>query len=96
MNSSDVKKWYYILPVVSIGAFFVVWVLLASGGDSMIPTPYETLMRFLDICVNPISQATLPIHIWASLKRVLIAFFFAIILGVFLGVGLGWDRFLKS
>ena len=29
MNSSDVKKWYYILPVVSIGAFFVVWVKLA-------------------------------------------------------------------
>lgn len=92
MNDRVVKKWYYILPVVSIGAFFVAWILLASGGDSIIPTPYETLMRFLDILVNPISEATLPLHIWASLKRVLIAFFFAIILGVLLGVVLGWSK----
>ena len=62
----------------------------------MIPTPYATLQRFLDICVNPISEATLIVHIWASLKRVLIAFFFAIVLGVFLGVGLGWSKAFDS
>ena len=41
---------------------------------------------------NPISQAILPVHIWVSLRRVLIAFFFAIVLGVGLGVGLGWSK----
>lgn len=96
MNSAEVKKWYYVLPVASIGLFFLVWIILARGESSMIPTPYETLMRFLDICVNPISKAILPVHIWASLKRVLIAFAFAIVLGVSLGVGLGWSKAFHS
>lgn len=96
MNSSEVKKWYYILPVLSIGMFFAAWIFLSQGADTMIPTPYATLQRFLDICVNPISEATLIVHIWASLKRVLIAFFFAIVLGVFLGVGLGWSKAFDS
>ncbi len=47
--------------------------LVAQGEGSMIPTPYATLMRFLDICVHPISKAVLPVHMWMSLKRVLIA-----------------------
>lgn len=59
--------------------------------------PYTTGYRkkFLNIMTNPISQAILPVHIWVSLRRVLIAFFFAIVLGVGLGVGLGWSKNLQ-
>lgn len=92
MDSKEVKKWYYILPVVSIGIFIVLWLFLSSAENSMIPTPKETWDKFIDIMINPISQAILPVHIWVSLKRVLIAFFFAIILGIGLGVGLGWSK----
>lgn len=91
MNSADTKKWYYMLPIVSIAILLGGWMLLAQGEGSMIPTPYATLMRFLDICVHPISKAVLPVHMWMSLKRVLIAFVFAIVLGIGLGVGLGWS-----
>ena len=30
MNSSEVKKWYYILPVLSIGTFFAAWIFLSQ------------------------------------------------------------------
>ena len=91
MNNTETKKWYYILPVISIGILIAGWVLLAQGENSMVPTPYATFMRFMDICMNPISKAILPVHLWVSLRRVLIAFAFAIVLGIGLGVGLGWS-----
>lgn len=96
MNSAEVKKWYYILPVLSIGIFVAVWIFLSASPDSMIPTPGETLARFIEIMQEPISKATLPIHVWVSLKRVLIAFFFAIMLGVTLGVFLGWSKIFHA
>ena len=92
MDSKETKKWYYVLPVVSIGIFILAWVWLSSAENSMIPTPLATWEKFLNIMTNPISQAILPVHIWVSLRRVLIAFFFAIVLGVGLGVGLGWSK----
>ena len=90
------KKWYKILPVISILLLLGGWTLLAKRGDSMIPTPYATLMRFLDICVHPISKAILPVHLWVSLRRVLIAFAFAIVLGIGLGVGFGWSKTFRA
>jgi len=92
MNSAKTKKWHYVLPVLSIILLLGVWRLLASTPDSMVPTPLETLQRFLYICANPISEATLPIHLLVSLKRVLISFAFAIVLGIGLGVALGWSK----
>ena len=75
MDSKETKKWYYVLPVVSIGIFILAWVWLSSAENSMIPTPLATWEKFLNIMTNPISQAILPVHIWVSLRRVLIAFF---------------------
>ena len=84
------KKWInWLLSVCSIGIFVVLWVILAGQEGSMVPTPGETLERFLEIMADPIANATLPAHIWASLQRVLIAFFFAVVLGVALGIGIG-------
>lgn len=92
MDSKAIKKWYYALPIISLGIFVILWVALSGAENSMIPTPQATFDKFLNIMVNPISEAILPIHIWTSLQRVLIAFFFAILLGVGLGVGLGWSK----
>ena len=82
-------KWVNILlSVCSIGIFVVLWVVLSGQEGSMVPTPAATLEKFLQIMADPIANATLPAHIWASLQRVLIAFFFAVVLGVALGIGI--------
>ena len=62
MDSKETKKWYYVLPVVSIGIFILAWVWLSSAENSMIPTPLATWEKFLNIMTNPISQAILPVH----------------------------------
>lgn len=94
--NGKMKSWYRLLPIASLGLFVVVWVILARGENSMVPTPGETLSRFLDIMANPISKAILPVHLLISLRRVLIAFFFAIVLGILLGVALGWNRTFRA
>ena len=47
MDSKETKKWYYVLPVVSIGIFILAWVWLSSAENSMIPTPLATSDRIL-------------------------------------------------
>lgn len=79
------------LPVVSIGAFLIIWIVLAGKEGSLLPTPVATAVKFVDILFHPISNATLIVHILASLRRVMIAFVAAVITGVGLGVGLGWS-----
>lgn len=96
MNNSKTKIWHYILPVLSVLFMLGIWTVLASSKNSLVPTPYETAVRFWDICIHPISKATLPGHLWASLRRVLIAFAFAIVLGISLGVAFGWNKYFRA
>ena len=88
MNKKKVLS--LLLNISSLMVFVVLWIILANKGGSMLPTPTETFSRFIDILTKPISKATLPLHIWVSLRRVLIAFAFAVFIGISLGVGLGW------
>ena len=46
MDSKETKKWYYVLPVVSIGIFILAWVWLSSAENSMIPTPLAILLCY--------------------------------------------------
>ena len=95
MNKTT-KKWYYLLSVLSVAVLVLLWYFIATREGSIIPSPVETWNRFLDICINPISKAVLAVHVWVSLKRVLIAFAFAIVLGVTLGVLFGWSRTFRA
>ena len=52
MDSKETKKWYYVLPVVSIGIFILAWVWLSSAENSMIPTPLATWEKFLNIMTS--------------------------------------------
>lgn len=92
MNHNLSRKWYYILPVLSLLTLFAVFLFLSSREGSMIPTPGQIWHRFVELMTTPISRATLPVHIWVSLRRVLTAFIASIFLGVALGVFLGWNK----
>ena len=96
MSNRKTQIIYYTLSVLSVVFLLVCWQVLASREGSVVPTPIDTLERFLDICVHPISKAILIVHVWVSLRRVLIAFAAAIILGVPLGVLFGWNRTFRA
>ena len=88
----NIKKFiYFILPVLSILTIVMFFFVMSSQEGSMIPSPPEIARKFISMMTIPISRATLEVHVWVSLKRVLSAFFVAIGLGIALGVALGWS-----
>lgn len=85
-----------ILPFLSIALLLGIW-LYASGINSMlVPTPGMVWDRLVQLFVKPIGNVNLFGHILASLKRVFIALFFAILLGVTIGVLIGWNRAFRA
>lgn len=84
------KIIYSVLPILSVITLIGGWTLLSLQEGTLIPTPIETWNRFITIMQEPISKATLPVHILVSLRRVLIAFCIAILLGITTGVLFGW------
>lgn len=86
------KPWYIVLPFLSIAIVLGAWTMAALPENSLFPSIPETLKRFGEICVQPLSGATLFGHILASLRRVLSAYLLACVLGITLGVAFGWFR----
>ena len=90
MAEKGKKMIYYILPVLSIGILVVLWGALCVQKPDIMPTPAAVIKKIADITVNPISNATLPVHILVSLGRVLSAFAAACVFGIVLGILMGW------
>lgn len=90
MAEKGKKMIYYILPVLSIGILVVLWGVLCVQKPDIMPTPASVIKKIADITVNPISNATLPVHILVSLGRVLSAFATACVFGIVLGILMGW------
>jgi len=81
-----------ILPVISIALLFIAWVFFSTRNPDFFPTPEMTLNRLIDLIMFPVSKISVLGHIWASLRRVLVAFAVAIITGILLGVTMGWNK----
>ncbi len=85
-----------IIPYLSILTLIIVWTIVSSVGNSAIfPSPISVLERMGRLFTEPIQGKNIFGHIWASLQRVLIAMFFATLIGVTLGVMIGWSKRLR-
>lgn len=83
---------YKILPVIAIILLICLWFAAAGAENSNFPSPMDIWARFLRICEKPIKGLGLFGHIWASLKRVFIALFFAWLIGISFGILIGWNK----
>ena len=84
------ERYYYILSLLSLAIFVFLWALLDNSEGSVIPNPIEVLRRFILVIREPVAKTGLLMHIWASLRRVLIAFVFASASGIVVGILIGW------
>lgn len=84
------KKISYrdILPIISVALVFVLWILVARSNESL-ASPFDTYKRFIMLTQNSLMGTSLLGHIWASLRRILVSFVIASIVGVTLGVCFG-------
>lgn len=84
--------FYTILPVISILLLIYAWYAVSSARPDMFPTIEATWERLLRLFEQPIMRVSYWGHIWASLKRVLIALIASIIIGVAFGTMIGWNK----
>ncbi len=94
-SESSTGSWIIrLLPFLSIAAIAVVWQGIAATGyfGKALPSPSAVAVQLVKMLSVPVGQNTLFGHIWASMLRVLSAFFIAVVIGIPLGLMMGWNK----
>jgi ABC-type nitrate/sulfonate/bicarbonate transport system permease component len=93
------RQAFVWLSVAGFAGFFGLWTLIAVAGvvpQAFLPTPWAVVERFYQLTQTPFVGYTLQQHLASSLGRYLMGFGVATILGVPLGLTMGWFRWLDE
>lgn len=87
-----------IYTCVSLFALLLVWELLArfTSAAMFLPPASQILAAFFKSFVEPIGKHTMIVHIGVSLYRVAVAFSLATVMGIALGIGMGYSETLEA
>lgn len=87
----------YILYMVSTILFFLIWDIISIKSlGKLVPRPLEVLNRIISLLYQPLAGKTLMEHLWFSIRRVLIAFGIATIIGIPIGVLMGVNKYIYA
>lgn len=95
-KSLGVRIVYFVAPYVAICALLIIWMAAAQENVLIFPTPLIVIKKIGDLLVNPLSGTTLLGHILKSMIRVFSGLIAAIVVGVPLGILIGWNRTVKA
>ena len=87
------------ISVASTAALFLLWFGVTAAGliePLFLPSPGAVLDRFFEVAAEGFGGATLLEHIWASLRRVLLAFVLATVTAVPIGILMGTSRWVRG
>lgn len=90
------KAAYYVGPYLLIAAFLLLWHSVASTGKTMLPTPYAALRRLVTIWLGDVAKHPMIYHVWISMRRVLSALIFSVVVGVPFGIAMGWNKTFRA
>ena len=85
--------------LIGLGVFLGIWTLLSASGwvsRQFLPTPLAVLSRFIVLLTTPFAGATLPQHLASSFQRYIYGVSLAAIIGIPLGLMMGWFRWLDD
>ena len=93
MNGFIKANSAWLAPMASIGAFVVLWGIVSlKVNPEFLPSPAMVWHEFIRLCHVPVGGTSLAGHVGYSLQRVLIAFGLAVLMGLPLGLLMGWSR----
>ena len=92
----DAEKTLY--AVAAIATFFLVWQFLTTftAVKETTPTPIEVLKLLFQSFYTPIGNKVIAGHLLVSLRRVLVGFSVATLLGIVLGIAMGTSRWAEA
>jgi ABC-type nitrate/sulfonate/bicarbonate transport system permease component len=79
--------------------FLAIWTALSVSGAvprAFLPAPYDVAARFVQLLSTPFAGATLPQHLASSILRFAYGFVLGALIGVPLGLLMGWFRVLDE
>ena len=88
-----------LLGFAGLAVFLAIWTGLSVSGlvpRLFLPTPLEVLDRFVDLLDRRFAGATLPGHLAASFQRFAYGFLLAALIGIPLGLLMGWFQILDE
>lgn len=89
----------FLLNLVGLFGFFGLWQLVAMSGltpPQFLPTPAAVVDKFVQLMQTPFAGFTLQQHLLSSLGRFGMGFGLAALIGVPLGLMMGWFRWLDD
>jgi len=89
------RVWHYFQYTIGLIVFIIAWQLI-SVRIGFIPTPYETLIRLGTVWSVPVAKVSMIMHVLISVRRVALALLIAIVLGIPLGILMGWNRVFRA
>jgi NitT/TauT family transport system permease protein len=89
----------FALGAIGLAGFIALWTLLSVSGlvpRQFLPTPLDVLNRVVLLMGSPFAGATLPQHLASSFQRYAYGVVLAAVVGVPLGLLMGWFRWLDD
>lgn len=99
MNDKLAPGQFWRLTAIGTVAFFAFWYLaraLHFAPPQFLPMPHEVLAKLVDLLHNPFAGYVLVDHMLASLERFGMGFGLAALIGIPLGLAMGWFRMLDD
>lgn len=90
------RIWMMLLPVLAVSILVLAYVYVSWKNSVLLPSIPEIWARCVKLFTNPVKGVNLLGHVWASLRRVMIALLFAWVLGVAFGILIGWSKTLNA
>lgn len=87
---------YYIGPLLLLAAFILLWQHVATTGKTLLPTPGATLKRLITVWSGNVAKHPMIYHVWISMRRVLTALVFSVVVGVPFGIAMGWNKLFRA
>ena len=82
------------LPYISLSVFFAFWQFIVDAGfvpNELLASPSQVVKLFVDKLTNPLPDgAVLLVHIITSLQEALLGYSLALLIGIPLGLAMGW------
>ncbi|MDF2654612.1 MAG: hypothetical protein K0R19_1086 [Bacillota bacterium] len=87
-----------IFAVISITTFLLIWYLVTKDTElgKVLAGPVTVFGKFFKSFTEPLGTHVIPGHILWSLSRVMVGYVVASILGIILGVTMGWSRLVEA
>jgi len=93
------RREFLALSVTGLVVFFGVWALASLAGlapHQFLPPPWTVAAKFVDLTHEPFAGYTLQQHLLSSFTRFGMGFALAVLIGIPLGLAMGWFRWLDA